>query len=56
MINARKNTSWAKLEGRVDDPKLISVSKEKMDPPPLTVMSLSVKTYLNSKITIMKLQ
>ena len=44
-----KNTSWAKLEGRVDDPKLISVTKEKIDPPPLNVMSISMKTYLNSK-------
>jgi DNA polymerase alpha subunit A len=44
-----QNVSWAKMEATCDDAKLISVTKEKLDPPPLTVMSLSIKTYLNAK-------
>jgi DNA polymerase alpha subunit A len=47
--DAGNNCSYAMMEAVVEDPKMISVTKEKLDPPPLTLMSLSIKTYLNAK-------
>ena len=39
--------SWTKIEVGIDDPKLISVLETKESAPPLTTMSVSMKTVLN---------
>ena len=45
------NASWCKLELQVSRPKFISplVEADKMEPPPLTLMSLALRTTLNVK-------
>jgi DNA polymerase alpha subunit A len=45
------NASWCAVEATVDDSKLISVcsGSRNLDPPPIVVMSLDIKTRVNKK-------
>ena len=45
----QQNISWCKCEAVVQDMDHISVATEQAPPPPLVVMSLSVKITLNPK-------
>ena len=50
-FNAVNNASWCKLELQVNNPKFISTLDEtdKLDAPPLTMMSIALRTTYNAK-------
>lgn len=50
-FDAVNNASWCKLEGQVSRPKMISTlgSSDNLEAPPLTLMSLSLRTRFNEK-------
>ncbi|GAM88087.1 hypothetical protein ANO11243_061180 [Dothideomycetidae sp. 11243] len=50
-FNAVNNASWCKLELQVDQPKLITTlgDSDNLDAPPLTLMSVAVRTIMNEK-------
>ncbi|KAF2006808.1 hypothetical protein P154DRAFT_614940 [Amniculicola lignicola CBS 123094] len=50
-FNAVNNASWCKLELQVNKPNLISVldDSDQMEAPPLTLMSISIRTTFNAK-------
>ena len=43
-----QNVSWCKVECSVNGLAAVGVASEQAPPPPLTVLSLSVKTVLNT--------
>ncbi|KAF2871921.1 DNA polymerase alpha catalytic subunit A [Massariosphaeria phaeospora] len=50
-FNAIQNASWCKLEVQANKPELISVlsNSDNLDAPPLTLMSISLRTAFNAK-------
>lgn len=50
-FNAVNNASWCKLELQVDKPNLINTlgDSDNLDAPPLTLMSLAIRTTMNVK-------
>lgn len=50
-FNAVNNASWCKIELQVDQPKFISClgDSDNLDAPPLTLMSISLRTIMNEK-------
>ncbi|KAF2761319.1 DNA polymeras-like protein alpha catalytic subunit [Pseudovirgaria hyperparasitica] len=50
-FNAVNNASWCKLEAQVSKPKLITTlgSSDNLEAPPLTLMSISLRTKFNEK-------
>ncbi|KAF2153699.1 DNA polymerase alpha subunit A [Myriangium duriaei CBS 260.36] len=50
-FNAVNNASWCKLELQADQPKLITAlgDSDNLDAPPLTLMSVAMRTIMNEK-------
>ena len=50
-LTALNNASWCKLEAQVSKPGLVTPlgESEDMDAPPMTLMSVALRTYLNVK-------
>jgi DNA polymerase alpha subunit A len=50
-FGALNNASWCKLEVQVDNPQFISMlgDSDSLEPPPLTLMSISLRTTYNAK-------
>jgi DNA polymerase alpha subunit A len=46
---ATQKASWCKVEYSIDDPKLVVVLPEQLETPPLSAMSLKVRTIVNPK-------
>lgn len=45
----KKNVSWCKMEMEVMNPKEIIISMEQFDPPPLNILSLSIRTIIGER-------